>query len=267
VFHVGATEVFVEDAGSRNGIIVNGAAATNGKIRLTHMDRVYIGSQELVLVDAAKMTDQLETAPSVICSACGAANGKAKRRCNGCGKRLDSRAGQTLKEPRRTLSGQHLFDDASEITRTETTRDVIEGIAVKAIDLGRYEEAERILMPHLNKLLERALRGVPLSQSESRDPSTLLVNATSNALKLARGLRAERWIDWVFRIHTALGRLMCAETIESLHEVVRGLDYHKRKYVRAYLQLIQNQAEDWGPTERFRVQRLQGLAEVIVAGR
>ena len=262
VFHVGPTEVFVEDTGSRNGIIVNGAQSP-AKCRLTHMDRVYIGSQELVLVDAAKLTDQQDTAPSVICGACGVANGKAQRRCKSCGQRLDSAA--TLQEPRRTFSGMHLFEDASEVTRTETTRDVVDGIAAKAIDLGRYAEAERILMPHLDKLLERALRGVPLSQTEGRDPVELLANATDNALKLAQGLRAERWVDWVFRIHTALARLMPAETIEKLHEVVRAIEYHKRKYVRAYLQVVQNQSDGWGPSERFRVKRLEGLSEVIVA--
>ncbi len=254
--------MFVEDTGSRNGIIVNGAQSP-AKCRLTHMDRVYIGSQELVLVDAAKLTDQQDTAPSVICGACGVANGKAQRRCKSCGQRLDSAA--TLQEPRRTFSGMHVFEDASEVTRTETTRDVVDGIAAKAIDLGRYAEAERILMPHLDKLLERALRGVPLSQAEGRDPVELLANATDNALKLAQGLRAERWVDWVFRIHTALARLMPAETIEKLHEVVRAIEYHKRKYVRAYLQVVQNQSDGWGPSERFRVKRLEGLSEVIVA--
>lgn len=266
VFHVTANKVFLEDTGSRNGIIVNGAVSPK-KCRLTHMDRIYIGSQELVLVDGAKVTDQLETAPSVFCAACGAVNGKAQRRCKSCGHRLDSVASQTFQEPRRTFSGSHLFEEDSEVTRTETTRDVIDGIAAKALDLGRYEEAERILTPHLDRLLERALRGLPLSSSEGSDTATLLANATANALNLARSLRSEKWIDWVFRIYSALGRLMPMETIESLHEVVRALGYHKRKYVRTYLQLVKNKAAEWGPSERFRVQRLEGLTEMIIAGR
>ena len=35
--------------------------------------------------------------------------------------------------------------------------DVIAGIASKAIAMGRFEEAERMLLPHLDTLLERAL--------------------------------------------------------------------------------------------------------------
>jgi hypothetical protein len=65
----------------------------------------------------------------------------------------------------------------------------------------------------------------------------------------------------------ATGRLMSAETIEALHELVRSQEYHRRKYVGPYLQAIQNQVSGYGVSERFLVRRLEGLSQVILARR
>ena len=261
----------MEDLGSSNGIVVNGAVH-RGSCPLNHMDRIYIGSQELVLIDGIKVSIQPEAGPNVICESCGAVNGIAKRRCGECGSRLGSMGGVTLRESRKVFAEDSREDSTEsytwgwpEDTRTETTRDVIDGIAAKAIELGRFEEAERMLLPHLDALLERALRGEPLSKSERRDPEALLANATRNALALAQGLHAMRWIDWVFRVYTAAGCLIEAEAIEVLHALVRSHEYRKPHYIRAYLQMTQNRAEEWGASERFQVRRLEGLAEVIAA--
>jgi uncharacterized protein YqcC (DUF446 family) len=132
--------------------------------------------------------------------------------------------------------------------------------------MGRFDEAERILIPHLDTLLERALRQRPLSDSEQDDPEAMFATATAYALQLADGMHDKKWIDWVFRIHTATGRVMTAETIEALHNVVRIHEYNRRKHVRAYLQVIQNRAKnDYSPAERFLLGRLEGLAQVILA--
>ena len=229
------------------------------------MDRVYIGSQELVLIDAAKLRDGTkETAEYVVCESCGAINGPAKRRCGECGKRLSSTAGETIASTSSQVdSSSHAW--GAEDTRTARALDVIAGIASKAIAMGRFEEAERILLPHLDTLLERALEHLPLSDSEKDDSDALFMGATTYALQLAQGLRNTKWIDWVFRIHTALGRLMEAETIESLHNLVRTNKYSRPGYLRAYLHVIKNRAADYGASERFLVQRLEGLEQVVPA--
>jgi hypothetical protein len=261
VLHVSPDAVFVEDLDSRNGVAVNGVRI-NGPRPVTHMDRVYIGSQELVVIDAAKMTDRQTTDPYVVCEACGAINGVAKRRCGECGTRLAT-GGTTRKDDSRVDSASHAWGGPD--TRTERARDVIGSIAAKAITMGRFDEAERMLIPHLDTLLERAQRHQPLGDSESDDPDALFAAATSYALKLAKGLQNAKWIDWVFRMHTATGRLMEAETIEVLHELVRSHDYHQRRHVRAYLQALQARGDGYGPSERFRARRVEGLAEMILA--
>ncbi|MEM8606478.1 MAG: FHA domain-containing protein [Myxococcota bacterium] len=262
VIHVGPQSVVVEDLGSRNGVAVNGVRI-NGPRRIAHMDRVYIGSQELVLIDAAKLKEgPRETAGYVVCDSCGAVNGTAKRRCGECGKRLNSSGGKTLTEGS-VDSSSHAW--GAEDTRTARALDVIGGIASKAIAMGRFEEAERMLIPHLEGLLERAMQSRPLSDSEKDDPDALFAGATRYALQLGQGLRDTKWIDWVFRIHAATGRLMSAETIEELHRLVRTTHYSKPQHLRNYLSTIQGQSSDYGASERFLLRRLEGLEQVVAA--
>jgi hypothetical protein len=153
----------------------------------------------------------------------------------------------------------------AEDTRTQRALDVIAGIASKAIAMGRFEEAERMLLPHLDTILERALAGRSLSESEKDDPDALFAGATRYALQLAQGLRNPRWIDWVFRVHTATSRLMEAETIEALHSLVRSTKYSNPSYLRAYLGVVQSRADDYSASERFLVKRLEGLGQVVAA--
>jgi len=262
VLHVGPDEVVVEDLGSRNGVAVNGVRI-NAPRRLAHMDRVYIGSQELVLIDSAKLRDGTkETDGYVVCESCGAINGTAKRRCGECGKRLVSSAGETIESTSRGVdSSSHAW--GAEDTRTARALDVIAGIASKSIAMGRFEEAERILIPHLDTLLERALAHRPLSDSDKDNPDLLFAGATVYALQLAQGLGSTKWIDWVFRMHTASGRLMEADTIEALHNLVRNNKYSNMAYLRAYLSVIHNRAAEYGASERFLLRRLEGLESVV----
>jgi hypothetical protein len=263
VLHVGPDAVVVEDLQSRNGVAVNGVRI-NGPRRLQHMDRVYIGAQELVLIDAARLKDAAaETADYVVCESCGAINGSAKRRCGDCGKRLLSGATETIARKRSVDSSSHAW--GAEDTRTQRALDVIAGIASKAIAMGRFEEAERMLLPHLDAILERAMAHRPLSESQKDDPDALFAGATGYALQLAQGLNNSRWIDWVFRVHTATGRLMEAETIETLHDLVRAHKYSKTGSLRAYLHVIQNRAAGYGASERFLMRRIEGLEQVIAA--
>ncbi|NNK09128.1 MAG: hypothetical protein HKP50_17590, partial [Myxococcales bacterium] len=172
-------------------------------------------------------------------------------------------ASKTLASKRSVDSSSHAW--GAEDTRTQRALDVIAGIASKAIAMGRFEEAERMLLPHLDTILERAVVDRPLSESEKDDPDALFAGATGYALQLARGLRNTRWIDWVFRIHTATGRLMEPETIETLHELVRTHKYSQTNYLQAYLRVIREQSSSYGASERFLVGRLEGLEQVISA--
>ncbi|MBT8452634.1 MAG: FHA domain-containing protein [Deltaproteobacteria bacterium] len=275
VLRVEPEAVVLEDLGSRNGVAVNGVRI-EGACPLQHMDRVYIGSQELVLIDADKMNERATTDRHVACDVCGAINGSAKRYCGDCGARLESESSATWREQDRpavprAVPSMRVEDSerewgGSESTHTARALDVLGTIASKAITMGRFDEAERILIPHLDALLERAMRHRPLSDSNKDDPEAMFATATGYALQLAQGPKDKRWIDWVFRIHTATARVMTAETIEALHEAVRRSEYRSGKYLRTYLQVIEKRPKaDYSPSERFLLGRLDGLAQVILA--
>ena len=58
---------------------------------------------------------------------------------------------------------------------------------------------------------------------------------------------------------------MTAETIDTLHDLVRRHDYQGRRYVQAYLHIVSSQAVNRSASERFLIGRVNGLAQVVLA--
>ena len=117
MLHVGPDEVFIEDLGSHNGIAVNGIVR-RGSFRLSHMDRIYLGSQELVLIDGAKLSNRPDATPGVLCESCGVINTSTERLCRHCGTSLDGLGGVTLREPKSSDSSDLFAWGAPEDTRS-----------------------------------------------------------------------------------------------------------------------------------------------------
>lgn len=255
--------VVIEDHRSHNGVVVNGVGI-EGTRSLSHMDRIFVGAQELVLIDAEQITDRMGGEKYVLCDACGAVSVATKRHCGDCGHRLDSATDETFRERNSVSAADSTW---AEDTRPVGKLEVIGGIAAKAIKLGRVDEAERVLLPHLDELLDRATKGRPLTDSAGEDSEALFDTATVFALSLADGPRGSTWIDWVFRFHTATERIMSEETIDSLHDLVRKQGYEQSGYLRAYLQVIGKSSTHCTSAERFRLGRVQGLARVVEAHR
>lgn len=226
---VGETSVLVEDLGSRNGILVNGHKA-EGRTLVRHLDRITVGSHELVLVE---LKDASAGAPTLV--------------------------GVTLRDlpsiPRDTVPGGLEGTTSDELTGAQV---MLTGIADKALALQRYEEAERVLVKLLDPLLERARSGAVVSAAR-------LDECTRYALRLAEGTRKHSWLDWVFDAHAATGTLIGEAEIERLHELVRKLRYAGGAHVRKYLDRLRARASDLKPRERFLLSRLEGIERVVSA--
>lgn len=226
---VGETGVTVEDLGSRNGIMVNGHKA-EGRVPVRHLDRVTVGSHELVLVE---LKDAAHGSPTLV--------------------------GVTLRDipglPRDTTPGVPDGPPSEDLTGAQV---MLTGLADKAIGLGRFEEAERVLTKLLEPLLQRARSGATI-------PPARLDEATRYAIRLAEGLRKHSWLDWVFDVHAATGTLIAEAEIERLHELVRKLRYAGGAHVRKYLDRLRLRANDLKPRERFLLSRLEGIERVVSA--
>lgn len=226
VFHVTEDSVTVEDLGSRNGVQVNGETI-EGRQVVKHLDRVIIGAQELLLVQVRG----------------------DEARDRGARPTL---AGMTLDLP--VLNPAEAPDEPT-MHRSES---VLDRIADKALALGRYEEAERMLGRRLDEILKEAQSGKPVSPER-------LFAATSYALRLAEGTGKAAWLDWVFAAHDATGQLLDADAIGRLHDLTRRIRYPGGKAFKRYLANLRAKADTLSPSQRFLLQRLEGLARMVGA--
>lgn len=224
-FHVNEHGVDVEDLGSRNGVQVNGEPIT-GRQPVKHLDRVLIGAQELLLVRV---------------------HGAEKRGAR------PTLAGMTLDLP--IIGGADVPDEPT----VATSGSVIDRIAEKALALGRFEEAERMLGRRLKSMIEEARKG---QRNLAEDK---LEGATEYALKLAEGTEKHEWIDWIFEAHDVHDALLAPEVIERLHQLVRKVRYRKSSVFRRYMQNLRARSAQLSKGDQFTLRRLEAVERVVDA--
>ncbi len=255
LIHTTEERVTLEDLGSRNGVLLNGEKI-KGLVQLKHGDRITIGSQEMTLVESGKgLKASRETSMLTRCRQCNELLNPNDQFCKACGAQVVS--------SKATLPGATLDVKLGQLSPDEETRQasgftLLTGIADKALALGRFSEAERILGSHLDRMLAKATSGQKVSVEQAR-------KGTTYALKLAHGLESAKWVDWVFQILTATHVVPTAETVDELHAVVRDISHRDPRAIRAYLAEIELARPDLGPAERFVLSRLEGLERVISA--
>jgi len=93
--------------------------------------------------------------------------------------------------------------------------DLLVSVADRALSSGNPERAERAVDEWLLTTLQAARSGRP---SEERINDL----AIDTALKLAHALGAQRWVDYVFQLLTALGTPMGADRAGRLEEALRA---------------------------------------------
>ena len=216
--------VEVSDHGSRNGVFVNGERISRPQ-PLRSGDIITIGDDSLTLIE--------QEDPSV-------------RRSETISDMHAVRPDQTPRLP------SFSDDDVSIATRRADAFQLLSGVVDKALALGRGEEAEHLIGTHLVAALADASTGRGV-------PPDIARTAARYALKLAAATNKNNWLDFAVRLYRALGQPMPLPIVDELYTLVarvRGLD---RALLRDYVDSLRLVSDSLSPTERFVLQRLEGL--------
>jgi len=151
-----------------------------------------------------------------------------------------------------------LMSDESTIARPrrgEALR-LLGGVAEKALALGNPESAERLLQNGLHELLAdvRSERGVA--------PESIEV-AAKFAARLASGTGKGSWGDYVIEVYMRTQMLPPAPIVDELYVAARKMKGFDLGRFRAYVDQCRARAGELSPTEKFVLQRLEGLERTL----
>lgn len=229
-FLVTAKQALVEDFGSVNGVYVNGERIA-GQRPLRDGDRVQIGKQDFVLRAATKVV-QAQTAPERFTA--------------------ETLHGKTL--PREVIEAEKVRE---ELTRRTDALDLLCGVADKVLALGRGDEAEKLLGNALGNMLKQVQNGAVLAPASS-------ARAASYAVRIADATARPRWVDYCFELYTAQARPLPSDVVDQLYVVLRKVSGVGLPAFRAYLEKLRAVAPSFSPTDRFVLQRIEGLERLIL---
>ena len=245
--------VTVEDLGSRNGVRVNDLKI-EGRLEVTHGDKITIGSQEMVLEGSPE--ENIIPVPESIAFGTTRATTLTPQ-IAAMMQREDLR-----EEPwsESTTPGVALGFPSSRTPslgvqqpdRRVTALSFIGSLADKALTMGRAEEAERILHRSLNELLDR-------SQTGAIPPNEVAAKAAMYAAKLATATGKGSWIEYIFALYTCTEQLVPGSVVDELYSSVRKVKSLDMTLLRNYVESLRKRSAQLGPSERFVLQRLEGL--------
>jgi predicted component of type VI protein secretion system len=229
--------VTVRDLGSRNGVLVNGTRI-EGERELAAGDKVSIGGQDMIfqVTDDAPATLGLDD------------NYRRATQTLGAAYVSDIRAAVEA-------SGSSL-PPPNEATKSMQSFKLLGGVAEKALAMNRAEEAERLLQTLLLDVLNRAREGQPVEASVAEVSSRY-------ACRLASALGRGSWVDYVVELYTHVNKPMPAPIVDELYVVVRKVKTVDLVKIRAYVALLKKGAASFGPTDRFLLQRAEGLERLV----
>lgn len=231
-------EVLVEDAGSRNGVLVNGAKIA-GQRPLSDGDRITIGAQEMTITAIA--------------------DSELHRRAV---RATPSAAGPvtlvTMPVAQPSAGIEQAMGDESTIARPKRGEalKLLGGVADKALALGNPESAERLLQGGLQELMADVRAGRPAAADS-------LEIAARFAARLASGTGKGSWGDYAIELYARAHALPPAPIVDELYVAARKMKGFDLSRFRTYLDDCRGRSSELSPTEKFVLQRLEGLERIL----
>jgi len=73
-----------------------------------------------------------------------------------------------------------------------------------------------------------------------------------------------RWVDYCFELYSTQARPLPSDVVDHLYVVLRKISGVAVSGFRTYLEKLRNASPSFSPTDRFVLQRLEGLERLIL---
>lgn len=225
VLFMDGDRVVLEDLGSRNGTLVNGARI-EGPVSLVPGDRVSIGARVLELAHGERNRERRQT------QAQGFPSGAYER------------PPATMRPPSPVIE---------DVTRSVSIFGMLLASCERALERGDVHEAESSASNLAVSVRAELLRG------RTVDPHTMN-EIVGTFLDLSERSGAVRWVERIFEIFGAAKQVIDAESIARIHEVVSRLGFDVRDAIEGYLTRLRAREAELGDGDRELLARVGALA-------
>lgn len=245
LLHVGEDEVFIEDAGSRNGVLVAGKKI-EGRVRIGDGDHITIGAQDMTLAGGPELD-----APRRTWAHTPAGGGPVTMVSLPIAQRGSP-------EPVVIVNAPPMEEATIDRPKRGEALRLLGGVADKALALGNPESAERLLQNGLQEILADVRAGKEVA-ADSIDL------AARFASRLASGTGKGSWGDYVIGLYAHRRQLPPATIVDELYVAARKMRGFDLAGLRGYLSEVRALAASFTPTEKFVLQRLEGLERLVAS--
>jgi pSer/pThr/pTyr-binding forkhead associated (FHA) protein len=219
--------LYLEDLGSRNGARIN-STEVRGTVELKIGDLIELGDQSMQVVERALPSDAVTA---------------------------ERRAAMTLSFESARNEQRSDNDSSSAAARRAGTIELLGGVVEKALGLGKTDEAEHLLSSHLSVLIGEAESGTRVSNDAA-------AAAARTAVRLAAATGKPVWMNQAIRLYTALGQPMPLPIVDELFALLRRVRGIDKAQLRKYVSTLRSRAERFNASERFALQRIEGLERI-----
>ena len=121
----------------------------------------------------------------------------------------------------------------------------------------RLRAGEKLLGNALSNMLKQVQNGAVLAPASAG-------RAASYAVRIADATGKGRWVDYCFELYAAQARTLPSDVVDQLYVVLRKISGVAISGFRAYLERLKAASSTFSPTERFVMQRIEGLERLIL---